>query len=178
MRRAFGLMVLVATLGSTSASLAQEQRPAFQDQRDNYQTSIRDLRQEIPPPKFVAAQGYAKGVEALKAKRYKEAVRTLARVTDEAPEKPAGWRLLGVAYAGEQRWDASRRAYKRALYLMPDDVISHAGLGVALQALNDPKAQKQADWLKAKTEACMDVCPEAPLLRALEAGGPFAPSAD
>jgi hypothetical protein len=57
-------------------------------------------------------------------------------------------------------------------------VISHAGLGVALQALNDPKAQKQADWLKAKAEACKDVCPEAPLLKALEANGPFAPSAD
>lgn len=114
----------------------------------------------------------------MKAKRYKEAVRTLARVTDAAPETPAAWRLLGVAYAGEQRWDASRRAYKRALYLMPDDVISHAGLGVALHALNDPKAQKQADWLKAKAQACNDTCPEAPLLRALEASGPFAPSAD
>lgn len=173
MRRAFGLIVLVAALGSASACLAQQQ-----DQRDNYQTSIRELRQEIPPPKFVPADGYAKGVEALKAKRYKDAVRTLARVTDVAPEKPAAWRGLGAAYAGEQRWDASRRAYKRALYLMPDDVISHAGLGVALQALNDPKAQKQADWLKAKAEACNDTCPEAPLLRALETSGPFAPSAD
>jgi len=177
MRRAFGLMVLVASLGSTSASLAQE-RPTLQDQRDNYLVSASDLRRETAPPKVIPEEGYAKGVEALKAKRYKDAVRRLARVTDEAPEKPAGWRLLGVAYAGEQRWDASRRAYKRALYLMPDDVISHAGLGVALRALNDPKAQKQADWLKAKTEACMDVCPEAPLLRALEISGPFAPSAD
>ena len=173
MRRAFGLIVLVAALGSASASLAQQQ----QQQQDNWRQA-EPARRENPPEKFIPAQGYAKGVEALRAKRYKEAVRVLARVTDVAPEKPAAWRLLGVAYAGEQRWDASRRAYKRALYLMPDDVISHAGLGVALQALNDPKAQKQADWLKAKAEACNDTCPEAPLLKALESSGPFAPSAD
>jgi len=176
MRRAFGLIVLIAALGSASGAPAQGQPQ--QDQRDNYQTNAYYMRREIPPAKFIPAQGYAKGVEALKAKRYKEAIKTLARVTDVAPEKPAAWRGLGAAYAGEQRWDASRRAYKRALYLMPDDVISHAGLGVALLALNDPKAQNQADWLKAKAEACNDTCPEAPLLKTLETSGPLAPSAD
>jgi Flp pilus assembly protein TadD len=177
----FGAIVLVAALGSASACLAQSvEQQQQQQQRDNYPLSAQDLRPQTTPEKFVPAEAYAKGFEALKAKRYKEAVRTLARVTDVAPDRPAAWRLLGVAYAGEQRWDASRRAYKRALYLMPDDVISHAGLGVALVALNDPKAQKQAEWLKAKTEACMDACPEAPLLRALKTGGPFgvSPSAD
>ena len=176
MRRPLGLIVLIATVGSASACLAQDLQQQ-QQQRDNYLQND-GIRQPIAPEKFIPAKAYAKGVEALKAKRYKEAVKTLARVTDVAPEKPAAWRGLGAAYAGEQRWDASRRAYKRALYLMPDDVISHAGLGVALLALNDPKAQGQADWLKAKAEACNDACPEAPLLKALETSGPFAPSAD
>lgn len=128
----------------------------------------------MPTPRLVPAKAYAKGVAALQAKRYKEAVRTLARVTDVAPAKPEAWRGLGAAYAGEMRWDASRRAYKRALYLAPDDITSHAGLGLALLALNDPKAQQQAEWLKARTQACNDTCPEAPLLKVLETRGPFA----
>jgi Flp pilus assembly protein TadD len=136
------------------------------------------LQKQVPPERFIPAEAYVKGVEALKAKRYRQAIRTLGRVADVAPDKPAAWRGLGAAYAGEQRWNASRRAYKRALYLAPDDVISHAGLAVALLALNDPRAQEQADWLKAKAEACNDTCPEAPLLKALETSRPFAPSAD
>ena len=171
MRRTFGLIALVAALGAASASLAQQQPQ--QDQRDNYIQND-GIRREQPPAESVPAKAYAKGVEALRAKRYKEAVKTLARVTDEAPDRPAAWRLLGVAYSGEQRWAAARRAYKRALYLAPDDVISHAGLGAALVALNDPKAQAQADWLRAKAEACRDACPEAPLLKALQRSGPFA----
>ena len=45
---------------------------------------------------------------------------------------------------------------------------------MALVALNDPKAQKQADWLKAKAQACNATCPEAPILKVLETRGPFA----
>jgi len=170
MRRAFGLIVLVAALGSAPVCLAQQQHP----QNDNYQSDAGYIRKEFPPAKFAPGKAYAKGVAALRAKRYKEAVRTLARVTDVAPKAPEAWRGLGAAYAGEMRWDASRRAYKRALYLAPDDITSHAGLGLALLALNDPKAQKQAEWLKVRTQACNDACPEAPLLKALETRGPFA----
>ena len=170
MRRAFGLMVLVATLGSAPACLAQEQ----QQPQQRAETQVDYIRRELPAPQIIPAKEYAKGVEALKGKRYKAAVRSLARVTDVAPAKADAWRVLGAAYAGERRWDASRRAYKRALYLRPDDITSHAGLGLALLALNDPKAQKQAEWLKARSEACHDTCPEAPILKALEIGGPFA----
>lgn len=173
MRRTFGLIVLVAAMGSAPACLAQEQQQ--QPQRPNDDRLQNEyVRRELAPVRIVPAKEYAKGVEALKAKRYKIAVRRLARVTDVAPKKADAWRGLGAAYAGEMRWDASRRAYKRALYLAPDDITSHAGLGLALLALNDPKAQQQAEWLKARTEACNNTCPEAPILKALEAGGPFA----
>ena len=172
MVRTLGLILLAAALGTAPVCLAQD--APQQQGGDNVPSDATSVRKELPPPKFVPAKAYAKGVEALKAKRYREAVRTLARVTDVAPGKPDAWRVLGAAYAGEQRWDASRRAYKRALYLAPDDVVSHAGLGLALVALNDPRAQTQADWLKAKAEACKDACPEAPLLKALERSGPFA----
>nr|MEA2798884.1 hypothetical protein [Phenylobacterium sp.] len=32
----------------------------------------------------------------------------------------------------------------------------------------------KAEWLKARTDACNDTCPEAPILKALETDGPFA----
>ncbi len=172
MRRTIGLVVLAAALGSAPACLAQQQ-PSY-PQQDNGAVLQGPYLDPPPLAKFVPAQGYARGVEALKAKRYKEAVRTLARVADAAPGRPAVWRVLGAAYAGEQRWDASRRAYRRAIYLAPDDVLSHAGLAVALVALNDPRAEKQAAWLKARAQACGDTCPDAPVLKALETSGPFA----
>ena len=174
MRRTLGLLVLVAALGSAQACLAQQGEQQRQS-ADQNQSNSTETRRELPSPRITPSKAYAKGVAALQDKRYKEAVRRLAFVTDVAPAKPEAWRGLGAAYAGEMRWDASRRAYKRALYLAPDDIVSHAGLGVALVALNDPKAQQQADWLKARSEACNDACPEAPLLKALETRGPFAP---
>lgn len=168
MRRTFGLIALAIAMGSAPAALAQVQQNLQNGMTSDYR------RSETPWPPTVAENAYAEGVAALKAKRYKKAAYALAPLAQAAPNKADTWRLLGVAYAGDMRWAASRRAYKRALELAPDDIASHAGLGLALLALNDPKAQQQADWLKARSEACNDACPEAPILRALETRGPFA----
>jgi Flp pilus assembly protein TadD len=83
------------------------------------------------------------------------------------PTNPDGWRLLGMAKAGDSDWKGSRRAYERAVKLTPDDPTSHAGLAVALANLKDPKAQAEADWLKSKVQACGDTCPDAPRLKDL-----------
>ena len=45
--------------------------------------------------------------------------------------------------------------------LTPDDLAAHAGLGLALANLKDPKAQAELDWLKSKAQACGDTCPDA-----------------
>lgn len=115
------------------------------------------------------AAEYAKAVQALQAKDYKAAARAAQRVISAAPKSVDAWRLLGVAHSGTGNWKAARKAYERAVKLAPDDMVSHAGLGKALAMLQDPKAQAELDWLKAKAAACGTSCPDAANLKALTA---------
>jgi len=120
-------------------------------------------------PAYDPAVEYAKAIAAIKANDFKNAARAAGRVTDAVPSNPDGWRLLGMAKAGQNDWKGSRRAYEKAVKLTPDDANSHAGLAVALANLKDPKAQAEADWLKSKVQACGDSCPDAPHLKSLNA---------
>jgi predicted Zn-dependent protease len=116
-------------------------------------------------PRYDPAVEYAKAIAAIRASQFKEAERAATHVTQVAPANPDGWRLLGAAYAGDSRWTNSRRAYAKAVKLAPNDANGHAGLGLAMANLQDPKAQEQLDWLKAKAKACGDGCPDADHLK-------------
>jgi len=116
-------------------------------------------------PRYDPAVEYAKAIAAIKASQFKDAARAATHVTQVAPENPDGWRLLGTAYAGDSNWTNSRRAYAKAVKLAPDNANAHAGLGLAMANLKDPKAQQQLDWLKAKTQACGETCPDAARLK-------------
>lgn len=118
-------------------------------------------------PQYDPAAEYAKAVAALNAKQYRDAARAAQHVTDAVPKSPDAWRLLGAAKAGDNDWKGSRRAYERAVKLAPDAAVAHAGLGLALANLKDPKAQAEIDWLKAKAQACGDSCPDAASLKGM-----------
>jgi len=117
-------------------------------------------------PAYDPAADYAKGVEALQAGKFRDASRAFRRVTSAAPGTAEAWRGLGEAAAGEGDWKGSKAAYQHAVKLAPDDVAAHAGLGMALGRLKDPKAQGELDWIKAKAQACADACPDAAALKA------------
>jgi Flp pilus assembly protein TadD len=116
-------------------------------------------------PSYDPAVEYARGVTALQAGQNREAARALRKVTDAVPSSVEAWRLLGAAYAGDQDWKGARRAFERAVKLTPDDYVAHAGLGMALAHLKDPKAQAQLDWLKARSQACGAGCADAEPVR-------------
>ncbi len=118
-------------------------------------------------PSYDPAAEYQKALNALRAKYYKTAARAAQHVTEAAPKNLDGWRMLGVAQAGAENWKGARKAYERAVKLAPDDVPSHAGLGVALGRLQDAKAQAELDWLKARAAACGASCGEAASLSAM-----------
>jgi Flp pilus assembly protein TadD len=118
-------------------------------------------------PQYDPAAEYAKAIAALKAGQYRDAARAAQHVADAVPKSPEAWKLLGVARAGDNDWKASRRAYERVVKLTPDDAGAHAGLGMALANLKDPKAQGEIDWLKARLQACGAACPDAASLKAL-----------
>lgn len=172
--RAALLAAAVSVAGSSAAFAQAAARPASADLTPGnggylFAFDGRDAR-------IAQHEERQKGVSALKAKRYRQAVVALGKLSDVAPDDPGVWRLLGAAYAGQERWDHSRKAYKRAVALDPNDIAGHAGLGLALLNLKDPKAQAENDWLKARTLACNNTCPEAGVLQALATRGPFAPS--
>jgi Flp pilus assembly protein TadD len=118
-------------------------------------------------PQYDPATEYAKAVAAMQAKQYRDAARAAQHVTDAVPKSSDAWRLLGAAKAGDNDWKGSRKAYERVVKLSPDDAMGHAGLGLALANLKDPKAQAEIDWLKAKAQACGDTCPDAAALKAM-----------
>ncbi|HEY8572942.1 tetratricopeptide repeat protein [Phenylobacterium sp.] len=118
-------------------------------------------------PQYDPAAEYAKAVAALKAKDYKNAARAAAHVTEVVPKSVDGWRILGAAKAGTEDWKGARKAYERAVKLEPGDIVSHAGLGLALARMKDAKAQAELDWLRARAQACGDACPEAAALKSL-----------
>jgi Flp pilus assembly protein TadD len=116
-------------------------------------------------PRYDPAAEYAKAIVAMKASDYKKAASAASHVTDAVPTNPDAWRLLGAARAGENDWKGSRKAYERAVKLAPDDPSTHAGLGLALANLKDPKAQGELDWLRAKAQACAGSCADADKLK-------------
>jgi Flp pilus assembly protein TadD len=118
-------------------------------------------------PRYDPAAEYAKAIAALKANQFRDAARAAEHVTEAVPKNADAWQLLGAAKAGDNDWKGSRRAYEKAMKLAPDDMRAHAGLGLALANLKDPKAQVQADWLKSKAQDCGDGCPDAARLKAL-----------
>ena len=118
-------------------------------------------------PAYDPAAEYQKALKALQAKDYKAAARAAQHVTEAVPKNLDGWRMLGVAQAGAENWKGARRAYERAVKLAPDDLASRGGLGLALARLQDPRAQSELDWLKAKAAACGAGCSEAASLSAI-----------
>jgi Flp pilus assembly protein TadD len=120
-------------------------------------------------PQYDPTAEYAKAVNALKAKQYRDAARAAQHVADAIPKSPDAWHLLGAAKAGDNDWKGSRNAYEKMVKLAPDNPVAHAGLAMALVNLKDAKAQGEVDWLKAKMQACGDACPDAASLKALSA---------
>jgi Flp pilus assembly protein TadD len=119
-------------------------------------------------PRYDPTAEYAKAVNALKARQFRDAARAAEHVTDAIPQSPDAWHLLGAAKAGDNDWKGSRRAYEKMVRLAPDNPVAHAGLAMALVNLKDGKAQGEIDWLKAKVAACGEACPDAATLKGLE----------
>jgi Flp pilus assembly protein TadD len=123
----------------------------------------------VSAPRYDPSAEYAKAVAALRGKQFKAAATAAEHVTEAVPTNPDGWRLLGAAKAGDRDWRGSRKAYERAAKVAPDDAEAHAGMGVALANLKDPKAKAEVEWLTARAEACGVNCPDAGRLKSLAA---------
>ena len=99
-----------------------------------------------------------RATQALQALDYKTARRFASSVVRADPKRIESWKLLGAAQIGLQDWSGARRSYTSAVRITPGDPESRSGLGVAMAHTNDPKAQEQLTWLRAKVAACTSNC--------------------
>lgn len=110
---------------------------------------------------------YLEASQALEAKDFARAQRLARAVTDAAPGSVDARKLLGAAQIGGDDWKGAARTYAVVVRLAPGDPLGHAGLGISLAMLGDPKARRQLDWLTARQARCAGQCPDAARLAAL-----------
>lgn len=110
---------------------------------------------------------YLDAQKALRAKDFAAAERSAAAATRLAPANPDLHKLLGAAQMGGRDWRGASRTYATLVRLERTDPVGHAGLGVSLAMLGDPKAQAQYAWLAARVAQCDGRCADASRLAAL-----------
>lgn len=117
-------------------------------------------------PSYDPAMEYQKAVAAMKAGDYKAAESAFGKVTAVAPKAAAAW--FGLGRARFQRGDlkGARKAFEKAVKNDPEDIASHAQLGVTLARLNETaKSKAELDLLKQRATACANTCADAAALK-------------
>jgi len=105
---------------------------------------------------------YRKGIEALKAGKYRDADHDFDHVLSVAPDNPDVLYLQGLAKGAGGDLKGSERAFEKALRLKPDNIRARRESATTLIQLGQPdKAQAQLDILKKRMDACGDTCPDA-----------------
>jgi len=118
-------------------------------------------------PQRDPAADYRKGVEALQAGKFKDADRSFSNVLEVAPRDSTVWMLQGMAKAGNKDLKGAQRAFERSVQYDDKNIDAHRELGMTYAKTNQtPKAQKELDALKAKSDACKDACADAAKLKA------------
>lgn len=134
-------------------------------------------------PQFDPAAEYLKGVDALKAGKFKNAERAFAKVAQAAPRDANTQVLLGLARGGQNNWKGAQRAYEKALKASPDLIPARRELAVSLARQGQAElARAELDRLKGRDATCANACPEAADLKAAVAAvetalAPVAPAA-
>ena len=117
-------------------------------------------------PMYDPAAEYQKGVDALKASKWKDAQRAFGHVTEAAPKLPEGWFLLGYSKAQGGDFKGARKAYEKAAKLKPEDIATRRELAVTQAKLGDvDKANAELAGLKARETTCAAACADAALLK-------------
>lgn len=114
------------------------------------------------------AAEFAKGVVALNARQYAAARQALEKVTRAAPDHYDSWGFLGAARAGLGDWAGSKTAYEQMLRIEPMSAHGHAGLALALAALQQTAAaQVELQWLGERQKVCAGKCTDRVLLQTM-----------
>ncbi len=118
-------------------------------------------------PQYNPVEEFKKGVEALKAQQFKDAISHFNKVLDVAPHDSNTLTLMGMSKEGAGDMKGARAAYEKAVRYNADNITAHQQLGVAEAKLGDTaKAQAELADLQKRQTACGDSCPRADELKA------------
>ena len=117
-------------------------------------------------PRVSAGEESRRGLAALQAGAYRDAVDAFRHVTELTPSDADAWYNLGEAASALGETRTAEHAYARSVAIEPTSIDSRRELALALVKLKDnQKAAAQLDALKAQAAACKDRCPQAYELR-------------
>ena len=117
-------------------------------------------------PSYDPAAEYQRGVQALKAGKFRDAEDAFDHVLSAAPRNGDVWLLMGLSKEGKGDIKGAEKAYEKSVKLAPDNIVAHQQLGMALAKLNqNDKAKAELDLLQQKASAC-GACADADKLKA------------
>lgn len=110
-------------------------------------------------PAYDPAAEYRKGIEALTANNFKDALKAFKNVLAVAPKDANTNYLAGLSAIGLNDWKKAKPYLEKAAKADPNLIGAHRQLGVVKAKLGDaPGATAERDLLKAKLSACGDGC--------------------
>ncbi len=109
---------------------------------------------------------YRRGVAALKARKYRDAIASFERALFMAPADSNTWTMLGLAREGAGDRSGARDAYAKAVGHNGGNIAARQRLGVLAAGLGQPnQAQAQLDALRKQAGECGAGCPNAAKLK-------------
>lgn len=101
---------------------------------------------------------FEKGVEAVEAGSYREAITLFEKVVADSPDNADAWNYLGFSKRKLNRFDGSMDAYQKALAIDPEHLGANEYIGeLYLQTDDLANAKKH---LKILDDACLFGCEE------------------
>lgn len=117
-------------------------------------------------PQYNATREYERGVSALGAGQYKDAVVHFQRAADTAPRAASTWLMLGLSKSGADDEKGAEKAFEKAVKLDDSLVQAHRELALSLIRLKEPdRANAELARLRSKAAACGEACPDAAELK-------------
>jgi tetratricopeptide (TPR) repeat protein len=121
----------------------------------------------ITGPSYDPVAEYRKGVAAIQAQKFKDAISAFDNVLSVAPNDTNTLLLKGLAQSNLNDLKGAQRSYQSATRSNSKLPAPHRELGlVDLKLGQAPQAQKERDALQALATKCNDTCPEAADIKA------------
>ena len=114
-----------------------------------------------------AIEDYNRGVAALRAKKYKDAIASFSRALRGAPRDSSVWTMLGLSKEGAGDLGGAHDAYAKAVGFNDGNIAARQRLAVTgVQLGQTDEARAQLAELQKQSDACGPGCPDADRLRA------------